>query len=704
MLALFVAVASCSDSSQTGPGGDDVRIQQIRDGVQLSSPISARPMASASGFVPDSELVYVSTPPHTLSFGDSVVLTTVSGLGPALGARMIDGGFDPIAIFARPNDSLDVTVLSNGASTTARMRVPVLRQPTVVRAIPARGRTDVPLNQAIEIVFSQPLDARSATPSTIQLLVNGAPVSATVSLNATRPWVVIIAPTEQLKPNTSYEIVVSTSVTDVVGSPLAAPVSSDFTTGATDGAVSTILVLAGGEFVTSLTPMTSPIVATRGAAVPFFADKFDTHGNLLTANGESAVAWSSSDTSVAVVDSNGFATGIVAGQATISACAGSVCGQRMLLIAAPGAGVQPRDLGPAQLSQMAGLFVTGSTFSLPDNTGREHRHAVLWSDARGLEDVGALEGTQENYGLVVNASGTVFGGADYDKFWLWTRQLGMVPFDLQGRSASEWFPVDISESNVVTFALPVLNDLSSFGLWTAETGFRTINPGVRDALAIDANNAGEVLLGTISGPGPCGTNAYVWDTKSNRISATLSPRDSATNQPLNICTYQVNDRGTVVGFVYGQIQRGFRWNASTGFEYLQPTGTNDITSADGINETGDVTVLMRSTNHTPNGDSSFTYTAYVWDTNNRLTLLAPLGGDWAMPIDINDSHQAFGYGNIGSSVGEQRSLIWDFGNVSPSKIATVTRTVSARMASRSSISPSAAYLPWRRAHVPFGDK
>ena len=84
ILALCAAIANCSDSSQTGLGGEeDVLVRQIRAAVQMSGPLSARSTASASGPTPDSELVYVSTPSHTLNFGDSVVLTTASGAGAA---------------------------------------------------------------------------------------------------------------------------------------------------------------------------------------------------------------------------------------------------------------------------------------------------------------------------------------------------------------------------------------------------------------------------------------------------------------------------------------------------------------------------------------------------------------------------------------------------------------------------------------------
>jgi hypothetical protein len=100
---------------------------------------------------------------------------------------------------------------------------------------PAARRTDVPLNVRIVAVFSAPVDSASAVAG-VQLLQDGAVVPTQSRLSPDRLEVVLL-PDAPLVANTTYEVTVAATVTDVSGTSLGAPVSTSFTTGtSTSGA------------------------------------------------------------------------------------------------------------------------------------------------------------------------------------------------------------------------------------------------------------------------------------------------------------------------------------------------------------------------------------------------------------------------------------------------------------------------------------
>jgi len=86
--------------------------------------------------------------------GAASLVTTVS-----------DGGFDPVPVQARTNDSIEVVVEDAGGATIAVIGLVVAarRPPIVVRTDPPRKKNDVRLNSAIVVVFSEPIDVRTLT-------------------------------------------------------------------------------------------------------------------------------------------------------------------------------------------------------------------------------------------------------------------------------------------------------------------------------------------------------------------------------------------------------------------------------------------------------------------------------------------------------------------------------------------------------------
>lgn len=104
--------------------------------------------------------------------------------------------------------------------------------PTVLELSPANGARDVPTNGQLLLRFSEPLAAPTVTPQTIVVASGGVPVETEVDLEQNSTVVRIrVANLLTWAPNTFYDVTVTPGVRDMADNPLAAPVTSGFTTG-----------------------------------------------------------------------------------------------------------------------------------------------------------------------------------------------------------------------------------------------------------------------------------------------------------------------------------------------------------------------------------------------------------------------------------------------------------------------------------------
>jgi hypothetical protein len=103
--------------------------------------------------------------------------------------------------------------------------------PTVASVLPANGTIDVPANSAVQITFSEAMDASTITSSNITLrnTATSALIPAAVTYNTTT-HVATLTPSSALAANTGYTVGVSTGVKDAAGNAMASAFSSSFTT------------------------------------------------------------------------------------------------------------------------------------------------------------------------------------------------------------------------------------------------------------------------------------------------------------------------------------------------------------------------------------------------------------------------------------------------------------------------------------------
>jgi hypothetical protein len=221
---MLVPLIGCTDSG--GPSGAPTN--QLPS-LSVSSPVNL-PASGGADLVVGT--AWVSLPPGAVPNG--VTATIRDGRsGASLSLAMVDGGFDPVAIGASVGDTLFVTVTRAGNATpiTGYQVVAAGRPPTVVRTTPAPGKRDVPLNAAIVVVFSAPIDSTTLNAASFGVTRGGQAVGGSVRRIGPYGFSAEFYPDSLLAPSASYVLFLTQAIHGENGVPLAAAVSQSFFTG-----------------------------------------------------------------------------------------------------------------------------------------------------------------------------------------------------------------------------------------------------------------------------------------------------------------------------------------------------------------------------------------------------------------------------------------------------------------------------------------
>ena len=216
----FVDPSSSSDSAIVT---DPVLVQQSSSSAVFATPgvtngVEIAYVSLAAGTIPDGQIAVVRNTKST-----STVTVIVS-----------DGGFDPVPVAAGAGDVIEITVQPrSGPAVSLTRAVPNRRPPVVVRADPPPRKRDVPLNAAIVIVFSEPVDPASLNTGSVQLRSGATVVSGVVRLLGGTATAAVFQPSGFLEPNTDYHVALSGSIRDLSGDALVPQDSAYFTTGTT---------------------------------------------------------------------------------------------------------------------------------------------------------------------------------------------------------------------------------------------------------------------------------------------------------------------------------------------------------------------------------------------------------------------------------------------------------------------------------------
>lgn len=232
-VATFIGlVAACWGDGPTSPDRDRPGLTVVLSdtSVLAAGAALAAGMVTSLASASEAEVTYVSLPPGSVLDGESAVINNRRTQW-SVTTFLVAGGFDPVSIGARTGDTLETVVSrSDGDPIILLSVVPRRRPPTIVRTIPPRGKTDVPLNVRTTIVFSEPLDAQTLTPASVQLQREGAPVAGRLEFADSETLEVAFVPDAPLAAATNYVLVVSGEIRDQDGESLEAPVTVEFTT------------------------------------------------------------------------------------------------------------------------------------------------------------------------------------------------------------------------------------------------------------------------------------------------------------------------------------------------------------------------------------------------------------------------------------------------------------------------------------------
>ncbi len=177
----------------------------------------------------DEEVSYVSYPPGSQPEADTVeVVNRTRDL--ATGALMVNGGLDPLPIPASVGDTLVITTYRQALIfERVEREVPDREPPIIVRTDPPRGKTRVPLNSVVVIVFSEPVDGTTVTPTSVRLVRDGQPAPAVLDL-APDGLSLDLQPEGGLQSSSSYTVVVETDLADRIGDTLESQFTTNFET------------------------------------------------------------------------------------------------------------------------------------------------------------------------------------------------------------------------------------------------------------------------------------------------------------------------------------------------------------------------------------------------------------------------------------------------------------------------------------------
>jgi len=231
VMAGALAWAGCSgDDSVTDPLPDETGPALVSDPVAFGLTDFVAPggdfRAALAGLVDFSFTAFL---PGEYPGGETVEILN-QRTGDRLSAPMLEGGLDPVGIPAVVGDVLEISVLQ-GQTLLARMfrPVPEKKPPVVVRTQPPNGKTKVPLNLSITVVFSEPIDGGSVTPESFRLLRDGVPTEGQLRVldGGLRAE---FTPDEELLRSAEYTIALSTDVDDLSGDALEQEFTSSFVT------------------------------------------------------------------------------------------------------------------------------------------------------------------------------------------------------------------------------------------------------------------------------------------------------------------------------------------------------------------------------------------------------------------------------------------------------------------------------------------
>ena len=209
------------------PGNDDLRLDGITTGGRYVFVRTAEEIGFSHGTVID---------PSGLPVGGALVLADdlpVVTLSDAAGQYILSvntGLFSLTAVDLKKMDSGSAVENIPGPDAVTALDIFLTEEPPyVVSAVPANGQENVPLETALTLTFSEPLDAATATADNFILTGPSGPVSGTLSLSSGDTHITF-RPSDPLTADTTYTFTALQGIRDMAGYRLESPYVLVFST------------------------------------------------------------------------------------------------------------------------------------------------------------------------------------------------------------------------------------------------------------------------------------------------------------------------------------------------------------------------------------------------------------------------------------------------------------------------------------------
>ncbi len=280
-------------------------------------------------------------------------------------------------------------------------------------------------------------------------------------------------------------------------------------------------------------------------------------------------------------------------------------------------------------------------------------HAIRWTSAGGMQDLGVAPGATHSFGNGVSGDGLTIvgdehGGANGGGAFLWTSAGGLQGLGTFGFNTAIITGVSGDGATVIGYGQAADGSLHSF-LWTSAGGTQYLDSLnlFGDNGATSVNQDGTAIVGNYAG-----SQAFVWTSAAGMQGLGVLPtRLGAVANDVS------GDGTTAVGYSYTwsgstgyTFLDAFRWTAAGGMEDLGVLPGDDFSYATGVSRDGSVVV---GTSYTLVG--GYTAHPFLWTSTlgmvDLTTYLTALGVDltgWnlgdAQGISA-DGSALFGYGS-----------------------------------------------------------
>src|SRR5436190_6704341 len=194
----------------TGPGNprsSPVLVSDTASATAVSASAATSSADRSLGATSGTDVAYISLAPGTTPAGRVATVRNL-GNGSIVAVPLDAGGFDPVAVRAAVGDTIDIAVRDASGTLVLQTLVVVTaaRAPVVVRTNPPPRKRDVPLNAAIVIVFSEPIDPSTLTGESVRLLRGTATVAARLEFRDPARLTATLLPDAPLAAGTDYKL------------------------------------------------------------------------------------------------------------------------------------------------------------------------------------------------------------------------------------------------------------------------------------------------------------------------------------------------------------------------------------------------------------------------------------------------------------------------------------------------------------------